>query len=79
MMVPSPCRAVHQLTAAVRAAIVERFRAWRAERAFEAADERARRLGRQVCAAAFAIRPHFQHQAAASATAAQIAPTAAST
>src|SRR5688572_5613802 len=74
-----PGRAVHQLAAAVGAAVIERFGAIGAKSALEAADERAGRLGRQVRPATLAIGAHLEHQAAAFSTAAQIEATAAST
>src|SRR5690242_19951915 len=75
-----PRRAVDQLAAAVGTHVVQRFGAWRAEGAFEAADERARRLGGQVRPATFAVGAHFEgHQAAAFLTASQIESTTRST
>ncbi len=54
-------RPVHQLAAAIGAAIVERVGAFGAEGAFERTDERPRRGGGQVDAAAFAIGAHVEH------------------
>ena len=59
-------RAVHQLAAAIGAAIIEPFGAGRAKSTFEAANERAGGFGWQIGAAAFAIGTHFQAHAAAS-------------
>lgn len=56
-----PRRTVDQLAAAVGAYIVEGFGARRAESAFEAADEGAGRLGREVRAATLAIGAHLEH------------------
>ena len=61
-----PCRSVEQFAAAIGAAVIERFGAFRAEGAFERADERARCLRRKVGAAAFAIGAHFEHGAGSS-------------
>ena len=52
---------VHQLAAAIRAAIVERLCALRAEGAFERADKSACLVGRKIGAAAFAVGAHFEH------------------
>jgi hypothetical protein len=54
-------RAVHQLAAAIGAAIVQHLGTRRAEGAFEGADERARFVGGQVRATAFAVGTHFKH------------------
>src|ERR1700712_2471736 len=71
---------VRQLAATSRATVVQRIGAFRAIRAFEAADERTRGLGGEGGAAAFAVGAHLErHQAAASVTASQIAATTAST
>lgn len=53
--------AIHKLTAAIGADIVKFFGAWRAEGAFEAANERARRFGGQISAATFAVGAHVEH------------------
>jgi len=58
MMPLRPRRTVDQFAAAIGAAIVERLCAFRAERALEAADERTRRRGGEVSAAALAIGSH---------------------
>ena len=79
MVVFRPRRPVQQLAAAIGAALVERVSALRAVGAFKAADEGAGEFGRQVAAAALAVRAHLQHQAAACCTAEQIASTTCST
>jgi hypothetical protein len=56
-----PARAVHEFAAAIGAEVVERFGAFGAEGAFEAADEGTGRFGREIPAAALAIGTHFQH------------------
>ena len=54
-------RPVHQFAAAIGATVIVAVSAIGAEGAFERANERARRLGRQICAACLAIGPHLQH------------------
>ena len=78
-MLDRPRRPVRQLTAAIGAAIIQRLGTFRAEGAFERADERSGRLGGEIAPAALAIGAHVKHQAAASFTAAQIASTTVST
>jgi hypothetical protein len=55
------CRAVEQFPAAIGANVVAIIGALSAECAFETANESARALRRQICAAALAIGAHFQH------------------
>lgn len=62
--IPHPRRTIEQLTPAIRATLIQRIRTIRAERTFERTDERPRRIRRQINAAAFAIRTHFQHRPA---------------
>ena len=54
-------RPVEQFAAAIRAMLVQRIGADRAEGAFERTDERAGLLGRKIGAATFAIGAHFAH------------------
>ena len=61
-MLNRPRWSIHQLAAAIGAAIIERLGAGGAERAFEAADERAGGFGWQIGAAALAIGAHFKHR-----------------
>ena len=57
----NPGRAVEQLAPAIGALFVERVGTVGAEGAFERADERPRRVGGKVDAAAFAIGAHGEH------------------
>ncbi len=58
---PSPRRPIEQFAPAIGAALVEVFGAIGAKGAFEAANEGAGILCRQIHAAAFAIGAHFKH------------------
>ena len=69
------CRSVEQFAAAIGAAFVHVFCAIRTICAFEGADKGTTNMGGQVCAAAFTIGPHLEHQAAAFRTASQMAST----
>ncbi len=51
-----PRRPVHQFTAAIGAAVIQRLRAGRAEGTFEGTDERPRFVGRQRYPAALAVK-----------------------
>ena len=73
---------VEQFAAAIRALLVENIGAFGAKGALKAADEGTGCLGGQIATAFLAIRAHVEHgfgsaQAAASATAAQMASTTA--
>ena len=68
-------RAVEQFPAAIGAAFVHVFCTIRTKCAFEGADKGTTNMGGQVCAAAFTIGPHLEHQAAAFWTASQMAST----
>ena len=66
MMLNRAGRAIHQLAAAIGAAIIKPFGAGRTIGAFKAANKRAGVFGWQIGAAALAIGAHFQAHAAAS-------------
>src|SRR5437016_8489746 len=60
-----PHRARHEAAAAVRTYVRQPLHARRAESAFEAADPRVERIGRQVLVAMLAVRPQLErHQSA---------------
>ena len=66
MMLNRAGRAIHQLAAAIGAAIIKPFGAGGAKSAFETANKRTGGFGWQIGAAALAIGAHFQAHAAAS-------------
>ena len=59
--IAGPRRPIEQFATAIRAMLVERIGAVRAEGAFERADERAGLVRRKIDAAAFAVGAHVEH------------------